>query len=414
LKKSENPLTSNLWGMKLNTNRIDTWSKIGKVYESKPWKSMGLQLAFSNHGQHFLFGKKNYHASENSFYANYIFQSIIKHTGRVIKFGGTINYLARDENVMNQKYINSEFVPGIFTEYAHTFSSKLNAVVGARVDYHSVYGFYFTPRMHIRYAPHENLAIRASVGKAYRSASIFSENLGYFSTNRSLQIIGNSTSGLYNLGNEKAINAGLNATYKFKLNYRNGSISADYYYTRFLNQVLADWEHERFLVFYNSSQKSFANSFQVQLDYEPFRKFDVRLAYRLHDVRATYGNQLLQKPLNAKHRAFINLSYTTRSKWSFDYTLQWIGSKRIPSTELNPEVLQLRKTSPSYFMMAAHINKAFSKQFEVYGGIENILNYMQQNPIIDSKNPFGSYFDGSLIWGPTMGRNFYLGIRLKK
>ena len=36
--KNENPLLSNYWGMKMNTNRLDTWAKIGKVYEGKNGK----------------------------------------------------------------------------------------------------------------------------------------------------------------------------------------------------------------------------------------------------------------------------------------------------------------------------------------------------------------------------------------
>jgi len=413
-QKEETPLISKYWGMRLKTNRLDTWSKIGKVFESKPWKSMGLQLAFSNHMQDMQFGKKIYTANENTFYANYIFQSIIKHTGRVIKMGATFNYIDRNEKVNGITYKNKEIVPGIFSEYAHTFSQKVNAVFGVRGDYHQLYGLYFTPRFHIRYAPHENVAIRASVGKSYRTAAIFSENLGLFSTNRSMQIMPSQSNGIYGLQNEKAYNVGSNVTYKFKLNYRSGTLSADYYYTHFLNQVLADWEQERTISFYNSTKPSYAHSLQVQLDYEPIRKLDVRIAYRYHDVRATYRNQLLQRPLNARHRAFINASYTTRSKWSFDYTLQWTGSKRIPSTALNPDALQFSQQSPSFFTMNAHINKSLSNRIEVYSGIENILNYMQQTSIIDAQNPFGTYFDGSLIWGPTNGRNVYVGVRYKK
>jgi outer membrane receptor for ferrienterochelin and colicins len=412
--KSENPMLANYWGMKLHTSRLDAWSKIGKVYEAKPWKSMGLQLAFTNHNQHFVFGRKNYDADEQTFYANYIFQSIIKHTGRVIKLGGTMSYLQRNENVILMAYQNKELVGGVFSEYAHTFSSKMNMVIGARCDYHQLYGIYVTPRIHVRYAPHDNVALRFSAGKAYRSASIFSENLGYFSTNRTLAIVGNKADGMYHLQNERAYNIGVNATYKFKLNYRNGSISADYYYTHFINQVLADWEHERFLAFYNSSNTSYAKSFQIQLDYEPIHKMDIRIAYRMHDVQATYGNKLLQKPLNAKHRAFVNVSYTTRTKWSFDATLQWIGSKRIPSTLLNPISLQVRSASPSFFNLNAQLSKTLDKHMGAYCGVENVMNVMQLNPIIDAQNPFGNYFDGSLVWGSLNGRNVYVGLRWKR
>lgn len=409
----ENPLTSSYWGMQLNTKRLETWAKIGKVYELKPWKSMGLQLSFANHDQDFTFGRKDYKANEKSLYANYIFQSIIGTTNRVIKLGATFQSVHRDEIVLQKNFKNEEVIPGIYTEYAHSFSRKLNMVGGLRADYHNIYGLYITPRFHLRYAPHENLALRVSAGKAYRTASIFSENLGYFTTNRILNITPSKNKGFYQLNNESAYNMGVNATYKFKLNYRQASISMDYYYTHYLNQVIADWEHERFLSFYNSNKNSFAHSFQVQLDYEPIRKLDIRLAYRYNDVQATYGNNLLQRPLNAKHRAFLNASYTTRKKWSFDATLHWVGSKRIPSTQLNPKSLQMSLNSPSFFTLNGQVSKTFNKKFDAYLGLENAMNFMQSNPIIDAKNPFGNYFDGSLIWAPMMGRNIYLGMRMK-
>ncbi|MBL7766329.1 MAG: TonB-dependent receptor [Chitinophagaceae bacterium] len=410
----ENPKLSPYWTMNLKTNRLDTWMKIGKLFEHKPWKSMGLQLAFSSHKQDMAFGRKQYVANEQSFYTNYIFQTIVKNTNHILKLGATVNYMNRNEQVNGMPYVNHEMVPGIYGEYAHTFSKKVNAVLGMRADYHNLYGLYTTPRFHIRYAPLDNMTFRASVGKSYRTATIFSENLGLFSTNRTVLIMPSQKDGMYQLQNESAINSGVNGTYKFKLNYRPGTFSVDYYYTHFLNQVVADWEEERFIKFYNSTAPSFAHSVQVQLDYEPIRKMDIRLAYRYHDVQMSFEGVRKQKPLNAKHRAFINASYTTRSKWSFDYTLQWTGSKRIPSTLNNPENLRFENMSPSFFTMNAHINKVLGHGFEVYGGVENILNYMQDIAIIDAQSPFGTYFDGSLVWGPTMGRTMYAGMRWKR
>ncbi len=49
--------------------------------------------------------------------------------------------------------------------------------------------------------------------------------------------------------------------------------------------------------------------------------------------------------------------------------------------------------------------------FDIYVGIENIFSYVQKNPIIDADNPFGDNFDASLIYGPVMGRLFYMGLR---
>ena len=36
---------------------------------------------------------------------------------------------------------------------------------------------------------------------------------------------------------------------------------------------------------------------------------------------------------------------------------------------------------------------------------------MMENPIIDSRDPWGDDFDGSMIWGPVDGRKIYIGLR---
>lgn len=412
-KNQEDPLQSQFWGMKFNTQRIDAWSKIGKVYEQKPWKSMGLQLNVSLHKQDTKFGRKIYNANENTLYANYIFQSIIQNTNHIIKFGATLSHVDRDEFVILDQYKQAENTAGIYGEYAHTFSKKINLLAGVRVDYHNLYGIFFTPRFHLRYAPTDKMAFRASIGKAYRTASIFSENLGMFSSNRTILIMPSQKDGMYQLQPEKAINMGINGTYKFTANFRPGTLSMDYYYTHFFNQVIVDWEESQFVKFYNSTSTSYAHSFQIQADYELIRKLDIRMAYRYHNIQSTYENSLKQRPLNAKHRAFINIAYTSRKKWAFDYTLSWTGSKRIPSTAYNPIDLQRATKSPSFITMNAQVSKSWTN-LEVYTGLENITNYMQQNPIIEGQNPFGSYFDASLIWGPTMGRTLYAGLRFHR
>jgi hypothetical protein len=414
IQADDDPASSANWGLRTTIRRVDAWSKLGKVFVNQPWKSMGLQLAFSGHNQHMQFGRKRYNADENSLFANYIYQSIIKNTNRVIKFGASAQLIRRNEHVVEQHFNTQEQVAGIFSEYSHIFSKKVSAVLGARLDYHQLYGWYTTPRLHIRYAPIDQMAIRASIGKSYRTATIFSENLGLFATNRQVSIVPSQTDGAYGLKNEKAINAGANATYTFKYRYQPVTLSADYYYTHFLGQVVADWESARHIRFYYSEKPSFAHSVQVQADYSPIRKLDIRLAYRFHDVQTTYNETLRQRPLNARHRAFVNVSYETRNKWAFDYTLQWTGQKRIPSTIENPESLQWNSLSPSFITMNAHVNKVLKRGFEWYVGVENMLNFMQPQAILDAGNPFGNFFDGSLIWGPSMGRNIYMGIRYKR
>ena len=51
--------------------------------------------------------------------------------------------------------------------------------------------------------------------------------------------------------------------------------------------------------------------------------------------------------------------------------------------------------------------------FEIYVGGENLTNYFQKNVIIAADEPFGEYFDASMVWGPVSGRLVYGGFRYK-
>ncbi len=52
-------------------------------------------------------------------------------------------------------------VPGAFFEYTFTPSEKLDVVAGIREDHNSLYGWFATPRLNVRYEPFKGTVIRA-------------------------------------------------------------------------------------------------------------------------------------------------------------------------------------------------------------------------------------------------------------
>ncbi len=111
------------------------------------------------------------------------------------------------------------------------------------------------------------------------------------------------------------------------------------------------------------------------------------------------------------HRAFVNLAYHTNNGWSLDYTLNWQDTKRLPNTQSNPEAFRLGDRSAAFFLSNAQVTKKFGKRFDLYVGGENLFNFKQPNPILSSEQPFGQYFDSSMVWGPIFGRMLYAGFR---
>lgn len=403
------------WGYELSLDRMEFWSKLGHVFKNKPATSFGWQLSGVLHHQTAQYGARNYNADEQSIYSNFIYQTIINNTNHVLKLGSSTLLDAYSEQYQGKTFKRREIVPGLFTEYAFTLGEQFNLVAGLRADYHNLFGAFVTPRLHLRYAPFKNSALRASFGRAQRTANFLSEQMGNMASNRIFQFQSQDSNASYAFQPEVAWNTGINFTQKFMLNYRDGSVSIDYYYTNFDNQVVVDLEDPKFVKLYNLKGNSFANSFQIQLDYELIRKLDIRFAYRWFDVRTSYGGQLKEKPLIPAHRAFANVGYETKNNWKFDYTVQWIGNKRVPilNDDHLVDVVKEGFYSPSYWQMNAQVSKGWKNQIEFYLGIENIENIMMHHPVVMSAHPFSSGFDASMPWGPIMGRNIYVGMRMK-
>jgi len=287
-------------------------------------------------------------------------------------------------------------------------------VAGIRIDYHSLYGFFLTPRLNMKYNILSNLILRASAGRGLRTASVFAENISLLASSRKIILNNFNNDFPYGLKPEIAWNYGFNLTYNFTLDYRQGSISVDIYRTDFENQVIVDIDknpHEADV--YNLVGKSFSNSLQFQGDYELIKRLDLRLAYRYYDVKTTYSDELLEKPLTSKHRFLANLSYNTRNFWNIDLTINTQGPKRIPNTKSNPDEYKLAEYSQWYSVVNIQISKTWKEKFEAYIGVENVFDYRQKKLIVAADDPFGKYFDSSIIWGPVFGRNFYLGLRYK-
>jgi outer membrane receptor for ferrienterochelin and colicin len=411
-------LTTNAWGSEINTERFELSAKAGYVNPEIPWQSLGVQFAFSNHNQDSYFGLNQYDIKHNSVYSNVIYNSIISDSRHKIKTGLGFTYDHYDEFAIGADFERSERSAGAFFEYAYDDLDKLTVTAGIRFDTHNLLGEFITPRLHARYTPWDKSAFRASIGRGKRSANIFAENQSIFATSRAISVF-NSNGNIYGLDPEIAWNYGLSYLQGFNLFGRKADIAFDFYRTDFQNQVVIDWENPQEVSFYNLDGDSFANSFQVELNYNAFENFDVRTAYKYYDVQTQYQTGRLTKPLIPTHRFFANASYETSlevgktSQWKFDLTYNWLSEQRFSSTTSNPIAYRLPEQSPTVGALNVQVTKVFSPKFEVYIGGENITDVRQNDPILGADDPFGPNFDTTFVYGPIFGSMYYAGLRFK-
>jgi outer membrane receptor for ferrienterochelin and colicins len=421
-KPDADKFTINRYGLEIETDRKEVVAKLGYVYPGKPYQSVGFQLSATDHQHSSYYGFNTHDARQKSFYANAIFQSIINSTQNKYKAG--LSFMLDDlgetfaqTGVITQRYFDfgrKEIVPGAFFEYDYSDSKIFSLTAGIRADYHNLFGLLYAPRLHAKINPTPTTSLRFNVGKGIRLANILSENTGFLASSREFLLENIQSPYAYGFKPDVAWNYGASFSQDFNLNYRPGTVSLDYYFTDFKNQVVADYDragHQ--ITFFALQGKSFSHSVQAQLDYQPVRRLDVRVAYRWLNVKTDYLNGLLDRPMIPKYRAFVNLAYETKSKWKFDLTVQRIGKQRLPNTMTSPVEYQLGEFSDEYWNINSQITKDFGKRWSAYVGVENLTNFRLKNPIVSASNPFNIHFDTSMVWGPVFGRLGYAGFRFR-
>ncbi|MGC9341553.1 MAG: TonB-dependent receptor, partial [Bacteroidales bacterium] len=397
-----------LYGIDIDIQKARFFGKLGYAFPNKPFQSLGWINSFTWFDQNSRLGNKVYNGNVKSYYSNLIFQTIVTTTDHKISSGLSFQYDDYTEFFLGNDYGRQEFVPGVFSQYTWSIPEKSVFMAGLRADYNSIHGILFTPRLHWKYSFTEDYILRTTLGKAYRSANVFTENLSLLASSR--QFILDESFEI-----ESAWNAGISFTRYFHMtDQREGSFTIDFYRTQFQNQVVVDVDHDISEVnIFNLDGESYSNSFQADLTGEFIRGFDVTLAYRFNDVKVDYLDGLRERPFVYRHKGLFTTTYSTPfDKWSYDLTVQYNGASRIPDTEMNPEELQMENQSPDFFVIHSQLTRRF-KMWDIYLGVENLTGFRQENAIIAPDDPFGDNFDATMIWGPLTGRMFYAGLRFK-
>ncbi len=413
--RTSNNTWDNGYGINIGTERGEAFTKLGGMLGPGEKMSLGWIQSITYHEMNSWMGYKQYDAIQKSYYTNLLYQYFPadKHT---IDAGASYRYDHYDEMSLiydemlnlidyNAWHENIESVPGVFLQYTFTDSAKVTLLAGVRYDFYRNHGAKFTPRIHLRYEITPQMTLRASAGKGYRTVHVMAENLYYLASSRSILIADD-------LDIEEAWNAGINLTGYIPLGGRKLRLTGEAYRTSFLKQIVTDLDSRvDQVLFYNLDGPSWSNVLQLEAQLQPVTGLDITAAWRWNDVRQTIGGELREKPLASRYKGLLTASYTTRlRKWQVDYTLQYNGPGRIPSTMSNPEPYRRHDSFAAYPVMNAQLTKYF-RTWSIYVGAENITGSRQHDAIISSEDPFGEYFDATMIWGPVHGRKLYAGFR---
>lgn len=425
----------------LNTWRVDGFMKNGYVFDQETGMSIGIIASASYHNQQNTYGSRQWNAAQTNAYLNAIFQTSFDDSAtdlwddhsHNLSAGLSVNYDGYQEELSLVSPIDNlnrwEMTPGVFAEYTYTYKDKITLLVGVREDYSTRYGFFTTPRMNLRYAPFEWWTLRGSVGLGYRSPNAIADNAAYLSSNRIYHF------DEVNLAQERSMNTGLSTVFYIPMGNKELQLSGEYYYTRFIDGVIADMDRDLHgVTLYNmhdvADAQYFSHNWQVEANMEILRGWTMTAAFRYTDVKQTSFNtatneyQLRDKPLQNKFKGIISTSYQTPLKtWQFDLTAQFNGEGRMPDGFVIPEGSKQYRMHNGYIyhkwypQLLGQITKFF-RTWSIYLGAENMTNFTQDNPIVGSKigdtqfvNTQSANYDASMIWAPIHGWKLYLGFR---
>lgn len=442
------PLGTNLYGSKIHNRNINAYAKLGipvgyeRTFTGDPadavQNNVAMILDYDNYLTDSYFGLNTVDVVENALRYNITYAHYF--TERSSLNAGASAYLRMMDNNYQQPAIaggapteawsflgkSTLFEPGIFAEYTYQIEEKFSLVVGLRGDYSAISGKYYndvdgkmliTPRSHIRWSITPRTTLRASAGMGYRRQNLVTDNIWMMTTSRHINLDG------LNDDMETAATFGGSLSQTFNLAGDDmTTISFDYFRTQFFNTMVFDQETaDNSILIYNSKGRSFTDNYQVDFNWTPFRGFDLFATFRYTNAKMTIerdGKQILvERPLTSRYKGLINIQYAVR-RWVFDATAQLNGPVRLP--ELDGDIVKATENpnlSPVYPMFFAQVSYKISN-LTLYLGCENIANYVQghkghgQAPILGSEHPFAEGFNSSAVWGPLMGRKFYIGLRL--
>ncbi len=410
---SLNPDEQNAYGIGITNKRLEFLSKHGFILPRHA-TSIGIQLSGIFHEQDNFFGKQKYLANEKFLYTNIIYDTYIFNDNHKISTGTSFTFSDLQESFaikgIDTNWQRNNHIPGLFFQYTYDYQKVFTLIAGIRSDYSTLYNYlFFTPRFHLKYELNENNSLRLSAGKGTRFSYPVAENTNYLVSSRIWSIQTNNFT-------EQAWNFGVSFSSKIKTGKEKFlHIIADAYRTHFTKQVVIDFiTHPQKLSIYSLNGKSHSNSYQLNVSYTPVKSLELTLIGRYNDVMQTYeGSKVLIKPMVVPLKILFTASYSTRfDKWSFDLTNQWNSATKLPDLSFNPANYRIPVNSDPFTIIHFQITRRF-KSWDIYAGVENMLDYKLNHPIIAHDDPFGTFFDASLVYAPIMGRLFYAGLRFK-
>lgn len=391
--------------MALTNQHLEATAKTG-FFGSHPGESLGIINHVKVHrtggyfGGNTIGGQRISSGEEKRYYVSINYDRSSADGKHTLKSGVSTTLLDITQQAGISILQRKEITTGPFAEYS-LLLNRLSVQSGVRLDYHSLFGWFFVPRIHAKYALTPKTDLRITAGKGWRVPNFLIENNSLMASNRVWVLP------LEGVLPEISWNVGGSIASEFQVFKRKATLTLDGYYTWFERQLNIDRDvSQAAIVFSYIENQSTALACQAEIDWVLSKQFNLKGAYKFLSVQSIYDGTMQQQAMIPTHRLLFTTSWTSKNKRvQADLTANIVGPMRMPHNHSAAGMA----FSPWYPYLFGQVSYQW-KKIKVYIGLENILNVKQPNPIISAQDPQDPSFDATMVWGPITGINIYGGL----
>ncbi len=406
------------YGESIYTNRAEL---IGNYY--LPTKeNIVLNTSYNIHHQDSYYGTTAYKALQQTSFSQLIWDKTWNNNfktavGAALRFNNYDDNTPVTQNNDGTNAPSTMWLPGGFAEGILNLHHNHSITAGLRWDYNSVHGWIPSPRLAYNWHTHKNQNIKLNLGRGYRIVNLFSEEHAALTGSRSVEI-------LDEILPEESWNALLNYHLKSKLSWAYLELDIDVFYNYFTNKIIADYDsHPDKIIYKNLDEYAVSRGTNINLDMTFNAPLTINMGASYRQVYSVEknNNTTTEKiiPVHTPNwMGNLTASYLAKNDWNLDLTYQWTGPMRLPilPNDYRPEY------SPLFHIISLQVSKKWNN-WQIYGGVKNLLNFVPKNPIMRSFDPFDKHihdintnpnqytFDASYTYASMQGRHYFLGLR---
>lgn len=412
--------SDSIYGESIFTNRF---AFIGK-YQLPVSEKIFTQFSYVHHNQNSWYGHRPYMANQDIFFIQAYWDKKLSNNHQLL-LGSSFRYTSYDDNSPataspdgRKNNPSKTPLPGIFIQDLWTLNEQNTLLTGYRYDYDNHHGSVHSPRIAYKLSPNHNNTIRVSLGSGFRVVNLFTEDHAALTGARKVIIT-------EELNPERSFNGNLNYVLKIPTANYFLQLDATLFYSYFTNKIVGDFDTDPNKIIYKNLT-GHAVSRGISLNSEITFNFPLHLlagisymeVYQVDNTKENHSARIQQ--LHApRWSGTFTATYDLPHSVSIDLTGQWTGPMRLPIQphDYRPEY------SPWFCLANIQITKSWKEQFEVYGGVKNIFDFVPQysfmrpfdpfdkqanNPVT---NPYGYTFDTEYNYAPIQGARIFLGFR---